>query len=90
MKFTNHRQAAAWMIRLGRALQRSNVPISPYISREDNNSNFETARELIAIGKRIGEKYGEETREMKLRAKLQAILKENQKLRTLLNEPLDP
>ena len=72
--FRNHRHAAAWMIRMGRALDQSNVPISPHISRRDNNDNFEIARKLIACGKRIAEKYGDESKESKLRARLRAAL----------------
>jgi hypothetical protein len=62
------------MIRMGRALDQSNVPISPHISRRDNNDNFEIARKLIACGKRIAEVYGDETKESKLRARLRAAL----------------
>lgn len=72
--FRNHRHAAAWMIRIGRALDQSNVPISPHISRRDNNDNVEIARKLIACGKRIAEKYGDESKESKLRARLRAAL----------------
>lgn len=56
-KFTNNRQAAAWMIRMGRKLLQSNVPISPYISRSDNNHNFDAGHELIYIGQRIAMGY---------------------------------
>lgn len=59
---------------MGRALDQSNVPISPHISRRDNNDNFEIARKLIACGKRIAEKYGDESKESKLRARLRAAL----------------
>lgn len=62
------------MLRMGRALQHSNVPISPHISRRDNNDNFEIAYRLIKCGKQIAEKY--ETREMRLRARLRAALKD--------------
>jgi hypothetical protein len=72
--FQNHRHAAAWMIRMGRALDQSNVPISPHISRRDNNDNFVLARKLIECGKRIAEKYGDASKESKLRDRLHAAL----------------
>ena len=46
------------MIRMGRALDRSNVPVSPFISRQDNNRNFEMARHLIETGRRMADEYG--------------------------------
>lgn len=73
--FTSHRHAAAWMIRLGRALLRSNGNIAEYISREDNNRNFDDGYRLIAIGQRIASKYGTYTREDRLRERLRQLLK---------------
>jgi len=45
------------MIRMGRAIMRSNVPIAPFISRRDNDKNFEIAWQLIECGKRIKDNY---------------------------------
>lgn len=56
--FRDRRHGAAWMIRMGRALLRSNVPISEFISRSDNNANFEAAFRLIDCGRRIADGYG--------------------------------
>lgn len=72
--FASHRDAAAWVIRMGRALRRSNGPLSPHISRRDNAANWEEGWRLIACGRRIAEKYGEETKEDRLKARLQAAL----------------
>jgi len=73
--FTSHRHAAAWMIRLGRALLRSNGIIAPHISREDNNRNFNDGYRLITIGKRIATQYGNYTREDRLCERLRQLLK---------------
>ena len=73
-EFANHRDAAAWVIRMGRALRRSNGPLAPHISRRDNNANWDDGWRLIACGKRIAEKYGDETKEDRLKARLQAAL----------------
>ena len=73
--FTSHRHAAAWMLRLGRALRRSNGIIAPHISREDNNRNFDDAWRLISSGKRIATQYGEYSREDRLRERLRQFLK---------------
>jgi hypothetical protein len=64
------------MIRLGRALRRSNGIIAPHISRQDNNRNFDDAWRLIDIGKRIATKYGTHTREDRLRERLRQLLKQ--------------
>ena len=88
--FRNHRHAAAWMIRMGRALDQSNVSISPHISRRDNNDNFEIARKLIACGKRIAEKYGDESKESKLRARLRAALARQNAIGEARAENADP
>ncbi len=57
MEFDSQRSAAAWMIRQGRRLLESNVPISEHISRRDNNATFEMGFQLIAIGRRIAMGY---------------------------------
>jgi hypothetical protein len=59
MEFINNRDAAAWMIKQGRKLLESNVPISPFISRRDNNATFEMGFKLIKIGRRIAADYDE-------------------------------
>jgi len=46
------------MIRMGRALLASNVPVSPFISRADNNENFNAGWRLIECGKRMANGYG--------------------------------
>jgi hypothetical protein len=56
-EFGDEREAAAWMIRMGRALVESNVPISNFISRTDNNRAFNLGFELQAIGRRIATSY---------------------------------
>lgn len=67
-EFANRRDAAAWMIKQGRALLRSNVPISQFISRSDNNATFEMSFRLVDIGRKIalGYQFGDEpfTREI--------------------------
>lgn len=55
--FKNQRDAAAWMIRQGRALLDGQVASSPFISRRDNNAAFEMGWQLIAIGRRIAMGY---------------------------------
>lgn len=55
--FKNNRDAAAFMIRLGRTLLRSNLPISKFISRSDNNWCFDAGYKLIDIGRRIALGY---------------------------------
>lgn len=57
MKFKNKKSAAKFMIKLGKKLQKSNVPISAFISRKDNNSNWELGYKLIAVGERIKDGY---------------------------------
>lgn len=61
MEFHNSRDAAAWMIRQGRRLLESNVPISEHISRSDNNATFEMGSKLIQIGRRIAIDYEMQT-----------------------------
>lgn len=56
-RFDNNRDAAAWMIRQGRALLQSNVPISQFISRRDNNDASTMGYQLINIGRRIAMGY---------------------------------
>lgn len=72
-QFKNKRDAAAFIIRAGRAISQSNVPISPFISREDNNKNFEIGRHLIACGKRIANEYGNAESIDELRAKIRKL-----------------
>ena len=74
--FSSQRQAAAWLIRTGRMIVRSNVPIAPYISRRDNNKNFEIGFHLIECGRRvaIGYQFENFTDEM-YRAHLRATRK---------------
>lgn len=59
--FKNQRDAAAWMIRQGRALLDGQVASSPFISRRDNNAAFEMGWKLISIGRRVamGYKFGD-------------------------------
>jgi hypothetical protein len=57
MEFKNNRYAAAWMIKQGRKLLESNVPISEFISRSDNNVTFEMGFRLIQIGRKIAMGY---------------------------------
>lgn len=57
MKFKNQRDAAAFLIRFGRTLLQSNVPISEFISRSDNNRNFEFGYHLIQTGRRVALGY---------------------------------
>lgn len=59
--FKSSKSAGNWMIKLGKALRDSNVPISPYISRADNNMNFEIGYRLIECGKRIKKKYEDDS-----------------------------
>lgn len=60
-QFKNERDAAAFLIHQGRRLLQSNVPISMFINRSDNNKNFETGFALIAMGRRVamGYEFGE-------------------------------
>lgn len=57
MKFKNNRDAAAFLIRMGRRLHQSNTPISEFISRSDNNRNFEYGYTLINMGRRVAMGY---------------------------------
>ena len=71
--FSSQRQAAAWLIRTGRMILRSNVPISEFISRKDNNKNFEIGFHLIECGRRVAmgyelEQFTEATYKAHLRA----------------------
>ncbi len=59
-KFKSSSEASKWMKAMGKALDDSNVPISHFISRRDNNHNFELARHLQAVAKRIKEDYQKE------------------------------
>ena len=63
------------MIRAGRAISSSNVPIAPFISRHDNNKNFEIGRHLIECGKRIADQYGQFVSIDELRAKIRKLRK---------------
>lgn len=78
-RFKNHRDAAAFMLRMGRALKQSNVPISPFISRLDNNKNFNISYQLIECGKRIADQYGRVESIASLRAKIRRLRKKGQK-----------
>lgn len=62
--FKNNRDAAAWMIKQGRKLLASNVPICKFISRIDNNATFEMGFRLIQIGRDIAMGYQNYTREI--------------------------
>lgn len=65
---------------MGRALNRSNGIISPHISREHNNRNWDDSHRLIAIGKLIATQYGKYTREDRLRERLRELLKKTTNL----------
>lgn len=57
MQIQNRRSAAAFFIRMGRRLHQSNVPVSEFISRSDNDSAFEMGWSLIQIGRRVAMDY---------------------------------
>lgn len=62
LEFKSNRDAAAWLIKQGKKLIDSNVPISEHISRSDNDATFEMGFQLIDIGRRValGYEFGDQ------------------------------
>lgn len=57
MHFENNRQAAAYLIRMGRSLLAADIPLSEFVSRSDNNRRFSDGWNLIETGRRVAIGY---------------------------------